>query len=499
MARGYGSSPAAPAAAVPKRAQGRAGSVQAPSAPYQHAARVLEAWIVIAVGAMCVMATTGVVLGYAPSSLQFARSFGAALPDAPRRARDYAASVVGRNHDQTRASGPNRTSSSDWLQTKNNLTKIAWAASDTDAAKKFFLRYSSSMAALDGCDPSCECGTQGRVMLNGTSGFGLHTVDAFTHPSGDLNVSAIEKVFTQKVGDSSAYVDVFDHHAGLWAPDLDDVVTKMKLHNQPYYAMAWTGMDGGTYYSVLAHHAGSQVVVEFVGSSQTSLDPAEIHEMDTPRYGGSLADYVVMPCCMMTPLWVSRATSDADRDWNWYSSKLNANLTFSADTPDGVKYRYGTMASSSAWEVHFVERPADDTGGMTVADLEAYFKETHAAYVHSPACGFDVWFDNHYGVDMCGGGNCMGMDDDDLDPESLYVDDLVERLESGPDGADTYRIWKQIWLDWGWLYNIYIVEPNGQSLQINGFLKHAPADTPQWNQSLCGQGTCQDWGWQRVD
>ncbi|KAH8048220.1 hypothetical protein JL722_12624 [Aureococcus anophagefferens] len=439
MARGYGSSPAAPAAAVPKRAQGRAGSVQAPSAPYQHAARVLEAWIVIAVGALCVMATTGVVLGYAPSSLQFARSFGAALPDAPRRARDYAASIVGRNHDQTRASGPNRTSSSDWLQTKNNLTKIAWAASDTDAAKKFFLRYSSSMAALDGCDPSCECGTQGRVMLNGTSGFGLHTVDAFTHPSGDLNVSAIEKVFTQKV------------------------------------------------------------VVEFVGSSQTSLDPAEIHEMDTPRYGGSLADYVVMPCCMMTPLWVSRATSDADRDWNWYSSKLNANLTFSADTPDGVKYRYGTMASSSAWEVHFVERPADAAGGMTVADLEAYFKETHAAYVHSPACGFDVWFDNHYGIDMCGGGNCMGMDDDDLDPESLYVDDLVERLESGPDGADTYRIWKQIWLDWGWLYNIYIVEPNGQSLQINGFLKHAPADTPQWNQSLCGQGTCQDWGWQRVD
>ncbi|KAH8057408.1 hypothetical protein JL720_14131 [Aureococcus anophagefferens] len=81
---------------------------------------------------------------------------------------------------------------------------------------------------------------------------------------------------------------------------------------------------------------------------------------------------------------------------------------------------------------------------------------------------------------MCGGGNCMGMDDDDLDPESLYVDDLI-------------------WLDWGWLYNIYIVEPNGQSLQINGFLKHAPADTPQWNQSLCGQGTCQDWGWQRVD
>lgn len=225
MARGsYGSSPEAPGideAAVAREVQG---SVQGavPARAFRRAARVLEAWIVIAVGVLCVMAATGVFFGFAPTSLQLARSMGGGVSSG---GLEHPLGRIFGSHDQDwDVSGPERNSTSDWLQTKNNLTKIAWAASDTDAAKKFFLRYSSSMAALDGCDPSCECGTQGRVMLNGSSGFGLHSVDAFTHPTGAINVSGIEKVFTLKVGDASTYVDVMDHHAGLWAPDLDGVV-----------------------------------------------------------------------------------------------------------------------------------------------------------------------------------------------------------------------------------------------------------------------------------
>ena len=32
------------------------------------------------------------------------------------------------------------------------------------------------------------------------------------------------------------------------------------------------------------------------------------------------------------------------------------------------------------FEVHFVQRPADDTGGMTVADLEGYYKQARAVW-----------------------------------------------------------------------------------------------------------------------
>ena len=34
------------------------------------------------------------------------------------------------------------------------------------------------------------------------------------------------------------------------------------------------------------------------------------------------------------------------------------------------------------------------------------------------------------------------------------------------------------------------------ALQVNGFLKHAPSDTPQWNTSLCGQGSCEAYAFQ---
>ena len=51
--------------------------------------------------------------------------------------------------------------------------------------------------------------------------------------------------------------------------------------------------------------------------------------------------------------------------------------------------------------------------------------QVHEASVRSPTCGFDVWFDNHYGIDMCGGENCWNIDDKRL-AEGLYVDDLLE-------------------------------------------------------------------------
>merc|ERR1719198_698576 len=83
--------------------------------------------------------------------------------------------------------------------------------------------------------------------------------------------------------------------------------------------------------------------------------------------------------------------------------------------------------------------------------------------------------------------------------EPLYIDALLDRLQKAEqNSAVTYRLWKQIDLVWGWLYNLYIVEPGGQTVQINGFLKHAPEDTPQWNISLCGQGSCEDWAFQRA-
>ena len=76
---------------------------------------------------------------------------------------------------------------------------------------------------------------------------------------------------------------------------------------------------------------------------------------------------------------------------------------------------------------------------MTVADMEGYFRDVHKAFVHSPACGFDVWFDNHYGIDMCGDGNCYEHDDDahrSNDGNSDYGCDGSNYIDD--DGNDVY-------------------------------------------------------------
>jgi len=198
----------------------------------------------------------------------------------------------------------------------------------------------------------------------------------------------------------------------------------------------------------------------FVSASPPTLEAARGETLlafaDAPRYGSSLADYVGSPDGAMTPLWVSRASSDARRDARWYAKFFNASTTLSRDVAvtstataaDGTtttsaetrRFRYlkvravwlllllGSrparvfgaafrpvgrrqnqvsvathtkvsallrvaarccallrvaarprhrvqIEATSAWEVHFVERPADASGGMTVAALEGYFRE----------------------------------------------------------------------------------------------------------------------------
>ena len=119
----------------------------------------------------------------------------------------------------------------------------------------------------------------------------------------------------------------------------------------------------------------------------------------------------------------------------------------------------------------------------------------HAATIHSPYCGFSVWMDNHFGVDMCGGYACPNVVDDTTQ-RSLFIDGTLRKLRARGAEADgagsTYRLWKQMALNGTgqWIYNVYVVEPSGHALQLNGFRACDNAAVPVWNQSLCGQGDC---------
>ena len=185
------------------------------------------------------------------------------------------------------------------------------------------------------------------------------------------------------------------------------------------------------------------------------------------------------------------------RDVEWYEDIMAATVTYALDE-DGVKYRYVSLNTApKVFELHFVERAASKVGGYTVADIEGYYKEVHSATIHSPYCGFSVWMDNHFGVDMCGGYACPNVEDDDAQ-RALFMDGTLRKLREraasdAPGAGSQYRIWRQMALNstGRWIYNVYIVEPSGHALQLNGFLRNANDDAvPVWNESLCGQGTC---------
>ena len=72
---------------------------------------------------------------------------------------------------------------------------------------------------------------------------------------------------------------------------------------------------------------------------------------------------------------------------------------------------YGLSYSPSAVQVHYIHRSSGPpppgggggaanatSGAMAVAELAALKNAVHAAAWASPACGFDVWFDNHIGL-----------------------------------------------------------------------------------------------------
>ena len=260
---------------------------------------------------------------------------------------------------------------------------------------------------------------QGRVELNGSfdccqSMFGLHTVNSFTKPSGPLAIADVEAVFEKKLGNLSAMVDVMDFNAGLFTTDLAPWLHSFRRDGVKFHAVAWTSVDNLAAVSVLVSIPGTSVVLELCSTSIPASVNYTLLEQVPSRFGSRLSE--IRPTSsgsesvnasnastakaleLLIPIWVSRASSNVTRDVDFYKKLLGASVVHegSHESPTGaVKFAYLTLQTSpKIFEIHFVERPADPTGGMTIADLEGYYKAVHASAVRSPYCGQDVWFDN---------------------------------------------------------------------------------------------------------
>ena len=253
------------------------------------------------------------------------------------------------------------------------------------------------MKARDGCSPTCECGTQGRVELNGSfvgyqNMFGLHTVDSFEKPSGPLSLAQVEAVFDAKLSDMNSYADVMDFHVGLFTLDLDPWLAKFAAAGQAAHALAWTSRDGKEMLSVIVRVTGT-VLLELTSEHQSYFDTASLARAPR-RFGGDVAAVKPTTAGDLVPLWVSRASSNATRDEAFYRDVLGAETVFAHNGTDAVLRYVKLDTKPVTFELHFAQRAPDPTGGMTVSQLEGYYKEVHATTVRSPYCGFDKWLDN---------------------------------------------------------------------------------------------------------
>lgn len=387
----------------------------------------------------------------------------------------------------------------------DGISKQTYAVTDPQAALTFFAKYlpihcGDPTSMCNSSDP--KCGQKGRGNLcseydtttcsgSGMSSFMFHMVNTSSRPSGPLaTVADVEKVFDEKMAAAFAnkkYDAFMDFSVAFWASDLDAYIKALTADDVPFMVLRWKDNKNTPYYSLILHGPHTQVVVELITTAQpkaismnqTVLDP-------TLRYTSGIfiemgATVAAVPSNRLRPLAVSKATSNMEVLSEWMENVLFAQREWNVTYSDGVKYSYwnpGFSSMAGKMQVRFVERPPSDTSGsMSVAQLEKIKFAGHKLVADNAAnnsantiCGFDKWYDNHYAIDG---------------------------------GSTTLDAWKASFDKRGWPYyqawgaqlgpeNIYVVDPTGDSVQLDGSWRGAaPAGVAgDALGTMCGQGNC---------
>ena len=157
------------------------------------------------------------------------------------------------------------------------------------------------------------------------------------------------------------------------------------------------------------------MIIELISSVKpTSAAIGAFFQDDTLRYTSDIfiemGATTSVDAAYLRPLAVSKATSDLDKVINFYETALFAKLEYNISYPDGTRYAYfnpGFASKAAKMQVRFVQRPPSATTSLlSVKQLEDIKFAGHDM-VHDNSgnltanciCGFDKWYDNHYGID----------------------------------------------------------------------------------------------------
>ena len=243
--------------------------------------------------------------------------------------------------------------------------------------------------------------------------FKLHAPQTFEHDEGYLYVDTLETKISEKWTvsmDSMKYDAFFDFSIAFWVKSLDKYIIHWDSNENlrfEYIGIEWTlpsdlevDIDDRYYkddrfYSILIHLPDSQQQFEFMSFIRPHhILYAKLHwiHQDVPRATFQLNQpWNRSDEATIVPVRISRATTNANKLYNFYTNLLEANLLYHAhDTDlDGDDVRTIFMALPGTHiEIQFVQRPLDSTfGDFKLDQYEQLLMDTHDAIITSPYCG----------------------------------------------------------------------------------------------------------------
>jgi hypothetical protein len=422
-------------------------------------------------------------------------------------------------------------------KSSGGLDKITWTVDNPIANWDWFMKYLPVEDDPNSCpDNTCACSTEGRVGLLTSSslsssdssaspfakeqqarrrlmtdGFGIHNVNCSSHPSGTKTTKDVEEIFTAKFGDFTDYDAFMDYNAGFMTSDLDSLVDSFDADGVTYLPLEYTDPASGEgYYSVLVQVLSTQTILEFVDATAAAATASKrlpVHpRLKKMPHGGRVRSASIEAArarlklssssgggsgggsAAMTNAWISRAASDLTAVKTFYEAMGCSTSTSTSGDVSTLEVSWPDIDAP----VVFVKRADNATSSdFSVADFEAYMLSTHAASLTAyddtygfATCGFDKWFDNHYGT-----------------KSNEYLDVFVDAILGLPSSLPTSYWTPRQWEGSSSMMKLYWTDPTGMGIQVEGdwdpkgsYSEYMWANAPvqesgnNYGQCGCGEG-----------
>jgi hypothetical protein len=262
----------------------------------------------------------------------------------------------------------------------------------------------------------------------------------------------------------------------LYAADLERYITALHRDHIPHLVLEWTDDKHHTWYSLLVQVSTSQLVMELV-SDKRPLSSSSIIKEDLHRLPASVFvknNVSAHTSHVLVPLGISKAVSNMDAVSRFFKEELFAEEVYTTSSKAVVAKMFALAHSTLI--VRVVQRPASSTAGaFKVSDLEEAKLHAHKFGLTDEFCGVDKWYDNHFAYDA-------------------FWNTTLDEFKAA---FDKHRRMYHIFGDCkpskikGPGTNIYVVDPTGDAVQLDGKWTHCPqGGDGDALQDPCSQGSC---------